>query len=104
MADSTAVEMTLGGADDEVALLQAVADSVRWAVLEALSDRQLCVCDLQERVPVAGNLLSYHLKVLRETGLVVATRRGRWIDYALADDALARLGQALPGSRRAVRS
>jgi ArsR family transcriptional regulator len=37
------------------------------------------------------------LKVLRETGLVTATRRGRWIDYALANDALDLLHAALPG-------
>lgn len=45
---------------------------------------------------MALNLLSYHLKVLREAGLVTTSRRGRWIDYRLADDALARLTDALP--------
>jgi DNA-binding transcriptional ArsR family regulator len=59
----------------------------------------------RRRWPVAGgrwpgsvgpNLLSYHLRVLREARLVTATRRGRWIDYALADDALDRLHAALP--------
>jgi len=39
--------------------------------------------------------------VLREAGLVVGNRRGRWIDYQLTDDALDRLHAALPapGSR-----
>ena len=55
-----------------------------------------CVCDLQDRVPVASNLLSYHLKVLRDTGLVTTARRGRWIDYTLAADAAERLADALP--------
>ncbi len=85
-----------------VALLQAVADPVRWAVLDILADGPRCVCDLQERIPVAGNLLSYHLKVLREADLVSATRRGRWIDYALVEDAADRLAAALPGARRPV--
>lgn len=104
MAESNAIETTLPGSDGEVALLQAVADPIRWAVLEALSDDQRCVCDLQERVPVPGNLLSYHLKVLREAGLVTATRRGRWIDYALAEDAHERLRGALPGARTPARA
>ena len=56
------------------------------------------MCDIQEHVPIAANLLSYHLKVLREAGLVTATRRGRWIDYALAPDAQARITAALPTS------
>lgn len=90
------------GAEGDLALLQAVADPVRWAVLDALAGEQMCVCDLQQRVPVPGNLLSYHLKVLRDAGLVTSNRRGRWIDYTLADDALDRLRAALPGSRRAV--
>ena len=80
-----------------VGLLQAVADPVRWTVLTRLAQSPRCVCDLQEHVPVAPNLLSYHLRVLREAGLVTATRRGRWIDYALANDALDRLSAALPG-------
>jgi ArsR family transcriptional regulator len=56
-----------------------------------------CVCDLRARVPIAANLLSYHLKVLREAGLIVGTRRGRWIDYCLVPGALEQLHGALPG-------
>ncbi len=82
---------------EAVALLQAVADPVRWTVLDALGDGELCVCNLQERLPIAPNLLSYHLKVLRDAGLVTASRRGRWVDYALADGAVDRLCAALPG-------
>lgn len=80
-----------------VSLLQVVADPVRWTVLQRLTHGPACVCNLQEHVPIAANLLSYHLKVLREAGLVTTSRRGRWIDYTLAGDALARLHAALPG-------
>ena len=79
-------------------LLSAVADPVRWTVLHRLAKEPACVCNLQEHVPIAANLLSYHLKVLRDAGLVTTSRRGRWIDYALADDALERLRGALPGA------
>ena len=82
--------------ESALSLLGAVADPVRWRVLRRLSAGPTCVCDLQAEVSVALNLLSYHLKVLREAGLVVTSRRGRWIDYRLADDALARLTDALP--------
>ena len=77
-------------------LLAVVADPVRWRLLQHLTGGESCVCNLQEQVPVAGNLLSYHLKVLREAGLVTSSRRGRWIDYALAPTALDRLHAALP--------
>jgi ArsR family transcriptional regulator len=80
-----------------VGLLQAVADPVRWTVVQSLAEGPRCVCTIQEEVPVAPNLLSYHLRVLREAGLVTASRRGRWVDYALAADAMERLRAALPG-------
>jgi len=89
---------------ESIALLQAVADPVRWAVLAMLAEGPRCVCSLQEQVPIAGNLLSYHLKVLRDAGLVTTSRRGRWIDYALADDAPERMASALPGAHSLVHS
>ena len=53
---------------------------------------------------MAANLLSYHLPVLRETGLTVPTRRGRWVDYRLDSGgfselwvAVATAGVPLPG-------
>ena len=82
--------------DASVSLLTAVADPIRWTVLQRLAASGACVCNLQEHIPIAANLLSYHLKVLRDAGLVTTSRRGRWIDYSLAPDALARLRAALP--------
>ena len=95
MAESSTVELS-GAPREAVALLAVVADPVRWSVLALLADGQRCVCDLQAEVPIAANLLSYHLRVLREAGLVSATKRGRWVDYALADDAADRMRAALP--------
>ena len=89
---------------DPVAVLQAVADPVRWAVLSMLVQEPRCVCKLQEQILIAGNLLSYHLKVLRETGLVTTSRRGRWVDYALAPDAPERMRAALPGAELRVKA
>jgi ArsR family transcriptional regulator, arsenate/arsenite/antimonite-responsive transcriptional repressor len=85
--------------DDAAGLLQVCADPARLTILRLLADGPHCVCQLQPQVGIAGNLLSYHLRVLREAGLVTAARRGRWIDYALADDALDRLHAALPPAR-----
>jgi ArsR family transcriptional regulator len=81
---------------EAAALLHAVADPARLAVIRRLAGSPACVCDLQEQVPIALNLLSYHLKVLRAAGLVTCSRRGRWIDYALTPDALTRLHATLP--------
>ncbi|MBI4899694.1 MAG: helix-turn-helix transcriptional regulator [Actinobacteria bacterium] len=77
-------------------MLAAVADPVRLELLHLLVGRTRCVCDLQPEPPIPGNLLSYHLKVLREAGLIEGTRRGRWVDYSLTEDAMERLHAALP--------
>lgn len=103
MAGSSTVELSGHGAR-AVELLGVLADPVRWTVLTRLADGTRCVCDLQAHVPVAANLLSYHLKVLREAGLVTTARRGRWVDYTLADDAADRMRAALPGALVAVSS
>lgn len=85
-------------------LLAAVADPVRWRLLAHLaSGTTMCVCELQPIAGVAGNLLSYHLKVLRTAGLVTAARRGRWVDYTVTADALDRLHAALPAALPAGR-
>jgi ArsR family transcriptional regulator len=94
MVEVTAARGTdLTGAE----LLAVAADPVRWTLLQRLAAGESCVCKLQEHVPIAANLLSYHLKVLRRAGLVTTSRRGRWIDYALAGDAMDRFRAALPG-------
>ena len=106
MAASSAIELSNSSTTEveaAVALLTAAADPVRWTILRRLTAGQACVCELQAEVGVAPNLLSYHLKVLREADLVTCARRGRWIDYQLAGDARERLVAALPGTRRAER-
>jgi ArsR family transcriptional regulator len=82
-------------------LLAAVADPVRLQLLHQLAIRTSCVCELQVEPPIPANLLSYHLKVLREAGLIEGARRGRWIDYSLTDGALDRLHAALPSAAEA---
>ena len=74
----------------------ALGDPIRLSVLDELTRDQRCVCELQEALGIAPNLLSYHLRILREAGLVETTRRGRWVDYRLADDAAAMVTAALP--------
>lgn len=77
----------------------ALADPVRLRLLSLIatsSAGEVCVCDLVEPLGKSQPTVSHHLKVLREAGLIVGTRRGRWIDYALAEGALERLHAALP--------
>ena len=75
----------------------ALSDPHRLRILEQLATGEHCVCDIQESVGLAPNLLSYHLRVLREAGLISATKRGRWVDYRLVAEALEALAASVPG-------
>lgn len=79
----------------------AMGDPIRLRILGELVGGQRCVCELLEEIGIAANLLSYHLRVLRDAGLVEASRRGRWVDYRLATDGLERLRTAIPSERGA---
>lgn len=82
--------------ESRAATFRALSDPIRLSILDQLEPGQRCVCDLQEALNIAPNLLSYHLRILRESGLVTSTRRGRWVDYRLSDDAAATVALALP--------
>jgi ArsR family transcriptional regulator len=92
--DSTILEST--PLEKRATLFSALGDPIRLQVLDELTSGLQCVCELQQTIDVAPNLLSYHLRVLREAGLVEASRRGRWVDYRLADAAAQSVRGALP--------
>ena len=73
------------------ALLKAMADPLRLQVLEALGGGERCVCELTSELDLAQSKLSFHLKVLREAGLIEARDEGRWVYYSLRTDAIEQL-------------
>ena len=77
----------------ELDALRALADPLRWQIVELLSGEQLCVCHLTEELDVAQPLVSHHLKVLRDAGLVDSERFRYWTYYRLRPDALEAIGE-----------
>jgi ArsR family transcriptional regulator, arsenate/arsenite/antimonite-responsive transcriptional repressor len=61
----------------------ALSDPLRVKVLELLREQELCVCDLCSHFEVSQSKLSFHLKTLKEAGLVRTRQQGRWIYYSL---------------------
>ena len=57
-------------------------------IVRLLSHGERCVCELQGQLGAAQSRLSFHLKVLKEAGLVTDRRDGRWVYYALDREAL----------------
>jgi ArsR family transcriptional regulator len=78
-------------ADRDTALLarfQAIAEETRLRIVQLLSGGERCVCELQAELGAAQSRLSFHLKKLKEAGVVSDRREGRWIYYSLAPEAL----------------
>jgi ArsR family transcriptional regulator, arsenate/arsenite/antimonite-responsive transcriptional repressor len=71
-------------ADAKAARFGALADPARVAIVERLRASERCACDLGPDLGLGPSLLSYHLRVLREAGLVDRRRRGRRVEYRLA--------------------
>lgn len=72
-----------------VEVFHALSDETRLEVLDLLRDGELCVCDLQTMLNAAQSRLSFHLRVLRDAGLVTDRKEGRWSYYAIVPDAVA---------------
>ena len=72
-------------------LFKALADPLRLEVVQALAEGERCVCELSQGLELAQSRLSFHLKVMREAGLIEAREQGRWVYYRLRPDALAHL-------------
>jgi len=75
-------------AEQARALLKALSDPLRLQVIEALGGGERCVCDLTADLGLAQSKLSFHLKVLKEAGLLADRQEGRWIYYRLRPEAL----------------
>lgn len=86
------------------ALFHALSDPLRIEVLELLGGGERCVCDLMADLGIAQSRLSWHLKTLKDAGLVSDRREGRWSYYTLQRDAFneaeAALAALKPRARR----
>jgi len=84
----------------------ALSDETRLQLLELLRDGEQCVCDLTDALDAAQSRLSFHLKTLKDAGLVTDRKQGRWVYYALnpeAIDGLAELVSELRPKRSGLR-
>ena len=75
--------------DRAVVLFHALSDETRLAILGMLRGGERCVCELQDELDAAQSRLSFHLRVLKEAGLVTDRKEGRWSYYTLVPDAFA---------------
>ena len=83
--------------DALVAVFRALGEPTRLEIFRLIAGQSapICVCDVVDRFDVQQPTISHHLKVLRQAGLVTASRRGVWAYYAPSPSGLAVLRQAV---------
>ncbi len=69
-------------------LFHALSDETRLELLDRLQSGEQCVCELTDAIKAAQSRLSFHLKVLKDAGLILDRREGRWMYYSINRDAI----------------
>jgi DNA-binding transcriptional ArsR family regulator len=85
-------------------VLKALAEPVRWRIVERLAGEELCVCHLVDDLGLAQPLVSHHLKVLRVAGLVTSERFKQWVYYRLEAGALDQVATQLSQAAATAKS
>src|SRR5687768_8055340 len=75
-----------------LSILKALAEPQRWRIVELLAAEELCVCHLVDELDVDQPLVSHHLRVLRDAGVVESERFRYWTYYRLRPAVVAQLG------------
>lgn len=69
-----------------VAVFKALSDETRIRIVELLCDGELCAGQILRHFQITQPTLSYHIKNLTESGLVVARRDGSWVYYSISPE------------------
>jgi ArsR family transcriptional regulator len=85
------------GTDALLQRFQALAEPTRFEIVRRLSDGERCVCELQGDLDAAQSRLSFHLKKLKDAGIISDRRDGRWVYYSLVPEALQEMRAFLGG-------
>ena len=66
-------------------VFKALCDEKRQHILEMLRNGEKCACELLENVDIGQSSLSYHMKILVESGIVESRQDGKWTHYKISD-------------------
>ena len=85
-------------------LFHALSDPTRLRILAVLKNGEQCVCNLTGLLVAQQSRLSFHMKTLKDAGLVRDRREGRWIHYSLVPEAMEEIRVALEELEAAAKS
>ena len=73
---------------DAALICKALSDSNRLKIVKMLADGEKCACKLLEAFSITQPTLSHHMKILCDSGLVIARKEGKWTHYSLSCETL----------------
>lgn len=78
-----------------VPVFKALADETRLKFIHMLAEGELCACKILEQFNITQPTLSYHMKILTDSGLVIGNREGAWMRYKLNYERMEELKEVL---------
>ncbi len=66
-----------------VGIMESLSDPIRINILELMMDGEICVCDIVNVTGLSQSKISYHIKILKDSGLISDRQEGRWVYYKL---------------------
>jgi len=81
--------------EEQARLVSVLLEPQRIKVLRLLRGGELCVCEIERSLGIPQNLVSHHLRVLREAGLVTPRKEGQFVHYSRSEERIRELTEAL---------
>ena len=66
-----------------VGIMESLSDPIRINILELMMNGEICVCDIVKLTGLTQSKISYHIKILKDSGLISDRQEGRWVYYKL---------------------
>jgi len=66
-----------------IGVMESLSDPIRINILELMMNGEICVCDIVKVTGLSQSKISYHIKILKDSGLVSDRQEGRWVYYKL---------------------
>jgi ArsR family transcriptional regulator, arsenate/arsenite/antimonite-responsive transcriptional repressor len=85
-------------------VFHALSDETRLEILEELKHGERCVCELTDALHTGQSRLSFHLKVLKDAGLILDRPEGRWTYYSINRETLEELNDCVASMKVVGRS
>jgi ArsR family transcriptional regulator, arsenate/arsenite/antimonite-responsive transcriptional repressor len=70
---------------DYINIFKSLSDPNRIRIVKMLAERELCMCEIRSVLDLSNSTVSKHLTILRDAGLVLDTKDGKWVNFRLND-------------------